>query len=216
MTQIRVMAADDHPLITQGLGGALQPYDIEVVEPVANGAEVVTKFLELRPDVLILDLRIGAIRGLDVARDLLVAAPKARIVFYSQFDQDHIVREAYRIGGKAFTTKSTDTKLLAHAIIAVHGGETYFLPEIAGRLALLSVRGDESPQAILGEREFIVFKKMAEGLTNAEIAEELNLSLKTIGIVIHSVKETLNVHRTADLTRLALKHQLISSEIRNS
>jgi DNA-binding NarL/FixJ family response regulator len=146
---------------------------------------------------------------LDVARELFAKRPEARIVFYSQFDQDHIVREAYRIGGKAFVPKSAPPQVLADAIIAAAAGTTYFLPEIAERIALMSVRGEEAPQVKLSERELVVFKLMAQGLTNAEIAKELRLSSKTIGIITQAVKESLGVSRPADITRLALKHQLI-------
>lgn len=209
MTTIRVLVADDHPLITQGLANELKPFGIKEVEAVTDGTEVVRRFRSLRPDVLVLDLRIGAVRGLDVARELLAANAGARIVFYSQFDQDHIVREAYRLGGKGFVPKSADPSVLAEAIKCVHGGGTFFMPDIAERLALMSVRGEESPQAKLSERELNVFKMMARGLTNAEIADELGLSSKTIGLVTQSVKEALGVARPADITRLALKHQLI-------
>lgn len=206
---IKVLVADDHPLITQGLVNELKPFGIDHVDAVMDGTEVVRRFGELSPDVLVLDLRIGAVRGLDVARELLTGNPDARIVFYSQFDQDHIVRETYRIGGKAFIPKSADPGLLAQAIHAAQRGGTYFMPEIAERLALMSVRGDDSPQTKLGERELVVFKKMAQGLTNAEIAHDLDLSVKTIGLATQNVKETLGVNRAADITRLALKHQLI-------
>ena len=86
----------------------------------------------------------------------------------------------------------------------------YFLPHIAERLANLSVRGDESPQSLLNERDLEIFKLMAEGLTNAEIAERLDLSLKTISNVSQAIKEKLGVHRPAYITKLAVKHGLIA------
>jgi len=209
MAAICVMVADDHPLITQGLAKELAPFGIEAVEAVADGAEVLSRYRSVKPEVLVLDLRIGAVRGLDVVKELLGVDADARIVIYSQFDQDHIVREAYRLGAKAFVPKSADPKILADAIHAAQCGEMYFLPHIAERLALMSVRGVESPQAKLSERELSVFKKMAQGLTNAEIADEMSLSIKTIGLITQSIKESLGVSRAADITRLALKHQLI-------
>lgn len=209
MSEIRVLVADDHLVITDALADALNQFGINVIDAVADGTQLVRRYLELRPAVLVLDLRLRQVRGLDLARGLLRVAPDARIVFYSQFDQDRIVREAYRIGGKAFVTKNTETSVLAEAIIAVDRGATYLLPAIAERLALLSVQGDESPQARLDSRELVVFKKMARGLTNAEIAKEMDLSTKTIGLITQSVKETLGVTRAAEITRLALKYQLI-------
>ena len=99
---------------------------------------------------------------------------------------------------------------MAAAVQRAHQGELYFLPQIAERLANLSVRGDESPQSLLNERDLEIFKLMAEGLTNAEIAERLDLSLKTISNVSQAIKEKLGVHRPAYITKLAVKHGLIA------
>jgi DNA-binding NarL/FixJ family response regulator len=203
------MVADDHPLITQGLANELASFGIHQVEAVTEGREVIPRYQAAKPDVLVLDLRIGAIRGLDIGKELLGLDADARIVIYSQFDQDHIVREAYRIGAKAFIPKSADPKFLAEAIHTVHVGHTYFLPQIAERIALMSVRGVESPQAKLSDRELEVFKKMAQGLTNAEMAEAMDLSVKTIGLITQNIRELLGVTRPAEITRLALRHQLI-------
>ncbi|MBW8833346.1 MAG: response regulator transcription factor [Burkholderiales bacterium] len=209
MTTIRVLVVDDHPLITESLAGALTPYGISHVTAVSDGTKVLERFEQERPDVLVLDVWIGPVRGLEVARELLQRSPGARIVIYSQFDKDQFVLEAYRVGAKSFIPKSATTKVLAEAIQKAHEGETYFTKELAERMALMSVRGEESPQAKLTDRELKVFRLMALGQTNAEIAKELSLSSKTIGIVTQAIKETLGVQRLADITRLALKYQLI-------
>ena len=208
---IRVLIADDHPLIVVGLTTALSHLDIEVVDHVAVAGEVVPKYAETKPDVLVLDIRFGeGATGLDVARELLHRFPAARIVFYSQFDQDETITEAYRVGGAAFIPKNTSPSLLADAIKHVHTGQTYFLREIAERLALIGVRGDESPNSKLEAREIEVFKLMAQGLTNNEMAEKMNLSPKTISTISQTVKEKLGVDRQADITRLAVKHLMIA------
>lgn len=211
MSAIRVMIADDHPLIVEGLTSVLARHSIQVVGSASEATAVVDAYAALRPDVLVLDLRFGegGIGGLDVLTDLLDRFGEARVVIYTQFDQDTIVREAYKRGAKAFVTKSADPVDLAEAVTKVHGGETVFLPEIAARLALLSVRGDESPIAKLQPREVEVFKLMAQGLTNVEIAERMNLSPKTISTTSQSIKDHLGIHRAADITLLAVKCGLI-------
>lgn len=209
MTKIRVLVADDHPLITDSLAGALSPHGISHVTAVTDGTKVIQRFEHDKPDVLVLDLWIGPVRGLEVARELLQKHADARIVIYSQFDKDQFIREAYRVGAKAFIPKSATQEVLAQAIHAAHEGDTFFTKDIAERMALMSVRGEESPQAKLNDRELRVFRLMAMGLTNAEIAKEMNLSSKTIGIITQAIKETLGVQRPADITRLALKYQLI-------
>jgi DNA-binding NarL/FixJ family response regulator len=167
-------------------------------------------YAQEKPDVLVLDIRFGTeLTGLDAAQNVLKADPNAKIVFLSQFDQDSLIKETYRLGANAFVTKDCDPADLATAVRHAFEGKLYFPPQIAERLASLAVRGDVSPQSQLDERGLEIFKLMAEGLTNAEIAEKLNLSTKTISNISQSVKEKLGVHRQAYITRLAVKHGLI-------
>jgi two-component system, NarL family, invasion response regulator UvrY len=140
---------------------------------------------------------------------MMAAHPDANIVFLSQFDQDALIKETYRLGARAFVTKDCDPTDLAIAVRRANDGEIYFMPQIAERLANLSVRGDMSPQSVLDERGLEIFKLMAEGLTNVEIAEKLDLSQKTISNVSQAVKEKLGIHRPALITKLAVKHGLI-------
>lgn len=210
MAPVRVLLADDHPVIIEGLRAALVRHDVEVVGQVECAQRVVSAYLEAKPDVLVLDVRFGpGPTGLDVARSLRERAPAARVVFYSQFDQDEVIREAYRLGAAAFITKNTLPAELAAAIHAAANGKTYFLPAIAERLALLGLRGEESPRARLEARELDIFVQLATGATNNEIAERMGLSTKTISTIAQAVKEKLGVHRPAEITRLAMRYGLI-------
>jgi two-component system, NarL family, invasion response regulator UvrY len=210
MTALRVLIADDHPLIIEGLIGALKRLGLRVAGQVQRATDVVANYMQTRPDVLVLDVRFGpGPTGLDVARELIARDANARIVFYSQFDQNEVIREAYRLGGAAFITKDTRPDVLARAISEAHAGRTFFLPEIAERLALIGVRGDPSPRAMLDEREVQVFMLMAAGLNNNEIAERMSLSAKTIGNIGQAVKEKLGVQRATDMTRLAVRHGML-------
>jgi len=212
MSPTRVMIADDHPLIVEGLSALLDRHGLQVVGSVNDADAAVEAYASLLPDVMVLDLRFGdqGIAGLDILKALLARFAQARVVIYTQFDQDAVVREAYKRGAKAFVTKSTAPAELADTINRVHQGETVFLPEIANRLAMLSVRGDESPLTGLQPREVEVFKLMAQGLTNVEIAERMSLSPKTISTTSQSIKDHLGMHRAADITLLAVKHGLIA------
>lgn len=146
---------------------------------------------------------------MDVARSLLSKEPEARIVFYSQFDQNEVIREAYRLGAAAYVTKNQPPGVLATAIEEAARGKTYFVPAIAERLALLGVRGDESPRSRLDAREAEVFVQLANGLTNNEIAERMSLSSKTIGVIAQAIREKLGVQRAAEMTRLAVRYGMI-------
>jgi two-component system, NarL family, invasion response regulator UvrY len=210
MTALRVLIADDHPLIIEGLIGALKRLGLRVAGQVQKATDVVAHYMQTRPDVLVLDVRFGpGPTGLDVARELIARDANARIVFYSQFDQNEVIREAYRLGGAAFITKDTRPDVLARAISEARAGRTFFLPEIAERLALIGVRGDPSPRAMLDEREVEVFMLIAAGLNNNEIAERMSLSAKTIGSIGQAVKEKLGVQRATDMTRLAVRHGML-------
>jgi DNA-binding NarL/FixJ family response regulator len=204
------MLADDHPIVMAGFAMSLSEQGMEVVGQATRPAEAVSMYGEVKPDVLVLDIRFGAgLTGLDAAHQVLRAAPDAKIVFLSQFDQDSLIKETYRLGAHAFVTKDCDPAVLATAVRQAYEGKLYFLPQIAERLASLAVRGDVSPQSQLDERGLEVFKLMAEGMTNAEIAERLNLSTKTISNISQSIKEKLGVDRQAYITKLAVKHGLI-------
>jgi two-component system invasion response regulator UvrY len=207
---VRVMLADDHPIVMTGFAMSLEAAGMEVVGQAKTPDEAQSMYGELRPDVVVLDIRFGTeLTGLDAAQAILKADPRAKIVFLSQFDQDSLIKETYRIGAHAFVTKDCDPADLATAVLHAHEGQLYFLPQIASRLASLAVRGDVSPQSQLDQRGLEIFKLMAEGLTNAEIAERLNLSTKTISNTSQAIKEKLGVHRQAYITRLAMKYGLI-------
>lgn len=210
MATIKVLLADDHPLILEGLKAALTKRGMRVVGDTGSADEVIGRFRQLRPDVLVLDLRFGqGPTGLDVARGLLSKEPEARIVFYSQFDQDEVIREAYRLGASAYITKNQPPDVLAEAIKEAARGKTYFVPAIAERLALLGVRGDESPRSRLDARETEIFVQLANGLTNNEIAVRMSLSSKTIGVIAQAIREKLGVQRAAEMTRLAVRYGMI-------
>lgn len=208
--QLRVLLADDHPIVMSGFSLSLQSKGIKVIREVTTPNEAVESYEELKPDVLMMDLRFGEkLTGLDAAKTILERHPKANILFLSQFDQDALIKQTYSIGGRGFLTKDINASDLAQAVADASRGETYFLDRIAKRLANLSVKGDQSPGAVLNPREFEIFLLTAKGRTNQEMADVLGLSEKTISNVTHSLKEKLGTSRIADLTLLAVRHGYI-------
>jgi DNA-binding NarL/FixJ family response regulator len=209
---VTVLLADDHPIVRAGFATSRPSFGIKVLGEVGCAADVIERFNELKPEVLVLDIRFGeALTGLDVAAELLKKVPAAKVVFLSQFSQDSIIKRCYQIGGKAFLTKDCQLDDLATAIKQAKAGQLYYVPKFAERLATLSVLGDQSPETVLQEREMQIFKLMAQGLTIVEIAEALNLSVKTISNTSQNIKEKLDIHRPAEITRLAIRHGLIEA-----
>jgi DNA-binding NarL/FixJ family response regulator len=211
-TPIRVILADDHPVVMRGFAIGLADHGIEVVGMAKTTDEAFEFFERHLPDVIVLDIRFGtASTGLDVAERILAKHPKARIVFLSQFDQRNLIQKSYVIGGKAFMKKSCEPEELSEAIRAAAADEQYFMADVAKQLASLAIQ-PASPLAVLDERESSVLKLMALGLTNQEIANELNLSLKTISNTSQTIKDKLHEDRASRLTLLAVKHGLVDAQ----
>ena len=212
---IRVLIADDHPLVASALSTGIEDNQITVVGYVERADEVESKYQEIKPDVLVLDVRFGPeakATGLDIARAILAKDRDAKIVFYSQFDSDELLREAYLLGACAFVPKRTPLDSLITALVKVSEEGTYFLPNVASRLAMLSIRRAESPQGILDARELEVFRYLALGLETADIALRMGLAAKTITNVRQAVKRKLNVEHPAKLALIAVSSGVITPE----
>lgn len=208
--QINVAIADDHPMLLSGLKLALDSTDMHVVSQTSSAGSVVDDYRKSTPDVLVLDIRFGSGEtGLQVAETLLAEFPDARVIFYSQFDQDELIKSAYKLGGAGFVTKDSSLSVLIEAIHKVHSGQTFFMPAVAERLSFLAVHGDNSPASKLTPRELQIFALMATGSTNAELVHALSLAPKTISHEVQAIKTKLGVHRPADITRTAIKYGLI-------
>lgn len=206
--KITVLLADDHKIVINGFSVMLAQYGIDVIGTVNEANELVALYEKLSPDVLVLDIRFGDRKsGLDIAKEILQKTPSAKIIFLSQFDQDGLIKEAYNMGALAYLTKNCLPDELAAAIRSAAKGVTYFLPDITRRLLNISLRNDKtagSPLNKLDSRELKVFVLMAQGFTNAEMAEQMEVSPKLISNISHSIKVKLNLNRVADLTRLAI------------
>ena len=208
---IRVLLADDHPTLIMGFASVLTSAGMIVVDQVKTGEDAVERFFALKPDVVVLDVRFGpGMTGLEAAKAILSRSSKAKVVIFSQFDQAAMAMQAYKLGVSAYVTKESDPDLLVEAIQSAHAGEKYVLPEMTNKLARMQLgEGELPPQSILDKRELDVFKLMAEGYTNVEIAKQLDLSEKTISNTTHSVKEKLKTSRPAELTRIAIRNGLL-------
>lgn len=210
-TGIEILLADDHPLVRAGFALALEPFGIRVVAEANTPDEAVTRYGQCRPDVAILDIVFGEVRnGIDAAKDILATDAQAKIVFLSQFDQDKMIRDTYQIGAYAFVPKDCSAVELAQAVQHALRGERYFRPVIAQRLAGMMFEGERSPHTLLRPRELEIFLMIAKGWTLVQMANKLGLSVKTVSHESQIIKGKLGVHRTAELTLLAVKYDLIN------
>lgn len=207
MPPIHVLIADDHPLFRKGLRTLLNSMpETAVVGEATNGAAAVEMALALRPDVILMDLQMPEGGGLSAIRRLTQAWPEARILVVTLFEDDESVFAALKAGARGYVLKDAEEGEIVRAIEAVALGEAIFSPTIAARLMDYFAAGQASPHTAafpdLTEREREILSRIARGRSNAEIAEELTLSLKTVRNHASNIYNKLQV---ADRTQAALR-----------
>ena len=192
--RLRVLVADDHPVFRQGLRTLLDGVDgIDLVADAADGEAAVAAALEARPDVVLMDLSMPGLSGIEATRAILSAAPEVRVLVLTMFEDDDSVFAAMRAGARGYVLKGSDQTELLRAIRAVAAGEAIFGPAIAARLMAYF---SSQPTAVfpeLTEREREVLQLIAEGRNNQAIATELVLSLKTVRNHVSRVFNKLQV-----------------------
>lgn len=210
---IKILIADDHIYLAEGVQGALEGYsDIEIVGKVQHLKQLEQAIEATTPDVIMLDIMFGDdSTGIHFAESYLKKNPGVKIIFFSQYDDERIVKSAFDAGASAFLKKNVSPEILHEALVEVSKGNSYIPADIAQMLAksYVSKKRESSPLEQLTVRELNVFVEAAKGLTHGEIAELLSLSPRTVAAEFAKCKEKLNIERPAEFTRLAIKHQLI-------
>ena len=195
---IRILIADDHALVREGLRAVLgsEP-DMEVVGEAATGKEVIERATELGPDVILMDIQMPSINGIEATRRILDASPKVGVVVLTMFEDDESVFSAMRAGARGYVLKGAHPSEILKVLRAVAGGEAYFGPEIARRLVhFFSTPKSASPAEAFPEltaREREILDLIARGHNNATIAARLFVSPKTVGNHISHIFTKLQV-----------------------
>ena len=217
--RIRLLLADDHTLVRQGLRALLErESDLEVVGEAADGRDAVRKAATLRPDVVIMDVCMPRLNGIEATVRIVAAAPQTRVVALSMQGGEDYIYPLLEAGAKGFVLKESPVADLVAAIRAVQSGGTYLHPHISGTvvdgfLGRPGKRGRGAPRPDnLTTREREVLQLIAEGHTNRQIASELSLSVKTVEAHRASLMTKLKVHNTAGLTRCAISRGLTGSD----
>jgi DNA-binding NarL/FixJ family response regulator len=207
---IRILLADDHVLVRQGFRMILaaQP-DMEIVGEAGNGREAVEYAEKLKPDIVIMDVAMPELNGIEATRRLAASLPRTRVLALSMHKDSVYVREILRSGARGYLLKdSADADLLA-AVRAVAKGDGYLSPAVSDAVLTDYRRHVTDPIDLLTSREREVLQMIAEGKTNKEIAVALNLSVYTVEAHRGRVMEKLNLHSTGELVRFALRNGLI-------
>ena len=210
---IRVLLVDDHAVVRTGFRLLLQAQPgTTVVGEAASGEEACKRFLELKPDVVVMDLSMPGMGGLEALRRIRAHHPQARVLTLSAHDDPQHAQRALREGARGFLSKRSAPEALLEAITTVAAGERYLDADLARKLALAEADGgSKSPVERLSEREFEVFVRLARGHTVQRIAEDLKLSASTIGTHLYNIKQKLGVANQSELTLIAIRHGLIEA-----
>ncbi|MFC1871003.1 response regulator [Chloroflexota bacterium] len=216
MKTIRVLIVDDHTLVRDGIKALLAlAADIEVVGEAANGMEALQKVSGLSPDIVLMDLAMPVMGGLEATRRIRKLYPRTRVLALTQYDDTDYVVPVIESGAKGFITKMSAFAELATAIQAVYRGESYLSPSAAAALVeefqgKTGTDGGKDPYQLLTDREREVLKLLAEGHTAREIADILTVSPKTVEWYRSSLMEKLNIRNRTDLIKFAIRKKIIN------
>lgn len=221
MKSISVLLAEDHPIVRHGLRALLESEpDIEVIGEAENGHQAVTLAVELKPHVIVMDIAMPMLNGLDATRQIVRTVPGAKVLILSAYSDDAFVQQVLRHGAVGYLVKHTATTLLPKAIRSVHSGKPFLSPGISARLfhhqRIARAQGEVNPdlkRPELSERERQVLQLIAEGKSNKDMAEDLCISIKTVEKHRHKVMQKLNIHDIAGLTRHAIATRVIESSV---
>jgi len=215
---ISVLLVEDHAVVRQGLSSLLRiDGHFQVVGEAHTGREAVTMAKALRPDVILMDIAMPVLNGLEATRQILADRPTARILILSAHSDDEYLERSANAGVAGFLEKQTSAEILTKAIREAAKGNVFFSPSIAKRLKREADKRTTSPGRAskqLSPRESEVLQLVAEGGTNKQVAAVLGISIKTVEKHRQSLMDKLQIHDTAGLTRFAISSGVIESSVR--
>jgi two-component system, NarL family, response regulator NreC len=206
----KILLADDHTIVRQGLKLIISSHaDLQVIGEAANGREVLELAEKLKPDVILMDVAMPELNGIEATRRLREVSPRTKVLVLSMHKEAVYVREILKAGARGYILKDAiDTELIS-AIQSVARGDGYISPAISGTLLSDYRQNITNPLDLLSSREREVLQLIAEGRTNKEVATRLNLSVYTVDSHRGKIMEKLNLHSTGELVRFAMKQGLV-------
>jgi DNA-binding NarL/FixJ family response regulator len=214
--RIKVLLVDDHPIVREGLKAhlATQP-DLQVVGEAANGQEALRLAREVLPDVVLMDLTMPQMNGLEAIARLPKKTPRAKVLVLTMHENKEYIAQSIRLGARGYLRKDTSPAELVRAIKAVHAGEVFLNPAASRVVADEFQRGDKAPASeppLLSDREREVLVLIAEGLSNKEVADRLGIGVRTAETHRERLMRKLNIRTVAGLTKFAVARGLVPLE----
>ena len=213
MASVRVILVDDHAVVREGYRRLLErTRDIEVLAEAASGEEAYRLFCEMSPDVVVLDINLPGMSGIEATRRILAREPDARVLVFSMHEDALFGSRALQAGARGYVTKASAPEVLVEAVRTVAQGRVFISHDMAQHLALQTVPGQEMPLDTLSPREFEVFRLLAEGKPVSEIARILSLSQKTIANYQSAIRQKLEADTSAQMVWIALKRGVVGDK----
>ncbi len=207
---IRVLIADDHAVVRTGFRLLLEAAeDIAVVAEAQSGEEAIDRYQEASPDVVMIDISMPGIGGIEAIKKIRASDKNAKILVLSVHEDISHPKRVLQAGALGYLSKRQAPEVLIEAIRKINEGQMLIDPELAQRMAVADVSGESSPLETLSEREFEVFEKLAVGRAVNDIARQLNLSPSTVGTHLYNIKQKLGISNQAEITLLAVRLGII-------
>lgn len=205
----QVLLADDHAVVRSGLKTLLLDEGFEIAAEAANGLEAVELATRLNPDVAVIDIAMPLLNGIDAARQIHGASPRTKVILLTMHKEEQYALEALRAGVRGYVVKTQATADLVQAIKATLQGEVYLSPGISESVVNAALAKGTSKADPLTQRERQILQLVAEGLSNKEVAHQLDMSVKTVESHRSNLMKKLDLHETAGLVRHAIRIGLI-------
>ncbi|PKO45993.1 MAG: DNA-binding response regulator [Betaproteobacteria bacterium HGW-Betaproteobacteria-22] len=212
MSQINVMLVDDHAVVRMGFKMLLESdADIKVVTEAESGEQAIQRYVEFKPSVVVMDITMPGIGGLEAIERILAKDNAARILVLSAHEDSVHPKRVLNAGAMGYLTKRSAAEELIKAIRTVATGKKYLEASVAQQMAIQQLSGEQNPVDVLSPREFEVFMALAKGKTTNEIAETLFLSPRTVGTHLYNIKQKLNANNSAEIALIAMRSGLLDA-----
>ncbi len=210
MSQINVMLVDDHAVVRMGFKMLLESDNgIKVIAEAENGENAIKFYMEHKPDVVVMDITMPGIGGMEAIERIMAKDSNAKILVLSAHEDSVHPKRVLNAGAMGYLTKRSAAEEMIKAIRQVASGKKYIEASVAQQMAIQQLSGDQSPVDVLSEREFEVFMSLAKGKTTNEIAESLFLSPRTVGTHLYNIKQKLNANNSAEIALIAMRSGLL-------
>jgi two-component system, NarL family, invasion response regulator UvrY len=212
MGQINVMLVDDHAVVRMGFKMLLESdADIKVVAEAESGEQAITRYMEHKPNVVVMDITMPGIGGIEAIERILAKDSAAKILVLSAHEDSVHPKRVLNAGAMGYLTKRSAAEEMIKAIRIIATGKKYLEASVAQQMAIQQLSGDQNPVDVLSPREFEVFMALAKGKTTNEIAETLFLSPRTVGTHLYNIKQKLNANNSAEIALIAMRSGLLDA-----